>query len=831
MPTSLFGSAKQLTAAPWLRSPQSVIATVAIFVATGASAADPDRTGVEFFETHIRPVLVTHCYECHSADADASMGGLRLDNAAAIREGGDHGAAFVAGDPAASLIVKALRQEEFEMPPDGRLPEETIRRFEQWVRMGAPDPRNEDPVRSEQGSEEGEHWAFVPPAEPNMPEVAQDGWPTGDIDRFVRAKMAAADLQPVEQADRPTLIRRAYFDLWGLPPHPTAVDAFLEDDSSTAYADLVDRLLQSPRFGERWGRHWLDVARFAESTGRERNFLYPHAWRYRDYVVQSLNEDKPYDQFIIEQIAGDKLPAETAQQRDEQRIATGLLALGERNLLDGNDESYGLDMADDQINVTTRAILGLTVACARCHDHKFDPIPTAEYYGLAGIFLSTETLYGTVPGTGGGNNKQPRDLVPIGPDAEAQHAVYAEWEAKLAKATKESGKIQNRRKKLRSLPEDQQAKKQEELAEAEQEYRRQQEQVDQLKSQAPTPPAYAMGVRDAQEIVEAKIRIGGVPRERGEEVPRSTLSCITQGDAPQFSEDTSGRLALAHWLASPDNPLTARVVVNRVWHHLFGRGLVSTVDNFGRNGAAPSHPELLDWLAIRFVEDGWSIKRMIRQIMLSQTYQLAASYQARNYSLDPENFYLWRRAPRRLEAEAIRDAMLVASGDLELCRPPQGSVVAGLGDGCLVRQIDPAKLATDDPVRSVYLPTVRFFTSDLYQAFDGASPSLVVGARGSTNVPTQALFLLNNDFVIERASKTAALILERSDLQQRDRVALAYRRLLSRPPTSRELDLAAEYLRRSFAAAKDAEKAEARQTVWAGLCQAIFASAEFRYVY
>jgi len=815
--------------------------------AQGDSQQD-NPPGFDFFEQHIRPVLVRECYECHSVESEPLMANLLLDSKPGMIAGGDNGSAIVPGDPESSLLIDALRHREFEMPPSGKLPEETIRRFEQWVRMGAPDPRSGETMLAtgHQRSAEEPWWAFQPIQAVETPVVHDQGWSKSMIDRFIWAKLDEQGLRPVADADRVQLIRRATFDLWGLPPEPVAVEAFVNDLDADAFAKVVDRLLDSPRFGERWGRHWLDIARYAESTGHERNFLYPHAWRYRDYVIAAFNQDKPYDQFVLEQLAGDQLPFETIAQRDEQWTATGFLALGSRNLI-GGAEDFLLDTADDQINVTMQAILGLTVACARCHDHKFDPISTREYYGLAGIFLSTESLYGTVPGTGGGSNRFPSELIPLGADALQREAIMREHAKEFAQATKELATARSVHKRLASLPEAQLAKKVDELAQAKQEVDARQATLDKLQQDAPEPPPYAMGVRDAKKIVDTQVRISGDARKKGDMAPRGVLACCNGDQEVLMPQDASGRLQLAQWLVDPRHPLTSRVIVNRIWHHLLGQGLVSSVDNFGLNGQLPSHPELLDSLALQFQADDWSIKRTIRRIMLSHVYQLSATHDENHFQVDPDNRLLWRHSPRRLEAEAIRDAMLMAGGNLKLSPPEEGSVAARLGDGCLVREIDAEKLRVTEPWRSVYLPVARFFEPDILQVFDGASANLVVGDRAETNVPSQALFLLNNDFVIEQTQATARRVLNSSCQSDAERIGLLYQWVLGRRPTASELSRADDYLQRSErlirrTAAKPASETlptqddpnrgqPSSQAVWAGLVQALFASAEFRYIY
>ena len=711
------------------------------------------------------------------------------------------------------------------MPPEGKLPDETIRRFEQWVRMGAPMPRSAPNVDDEPKKSSKDHWSFKSPRRASVPKVQNSAWPRGAIDRFILARLEREGLAINADADRRTLIRRACFDLWGIPPTPEQVTEFLQDDSPRAFESLVDRLLESPKFGQRWGRHWLDVARYAESTGHERNFLHPHAWRYRDYVIDSFNKDKPYDQFIMEQLAGDQLPTEGDAERDEALTATGFLALGPKNLL-GNRSVFPHDMVDDQINVTMRAITALTVSCARCHDHKFDPISTKEYYGFAGIFLSTETLYGTKPGSGGGSNAHPSDLIPIGPAAAARHSVMKEYNARVAAATKEYGKDSGVLKKLLSQPKKKQEKLASEIEAARARANASRKKLNDLKGNAPESPIYVMGVRDAEKIADTKVRISGI--RPGDVVPRGVLQCCTTGNAPAISKEASGRLELAQWLVSADHPLTARVMVNRIWHHLFGSGLVSTVDNFGINGRSPSHPELLDWLTIHFQQDGWSVKKTIRRLMLSRVYQLSSAHNEKNVVTDPDNVLLWRRSPRRLDAESIRDTMLMVAGRLEFSPPANGSVVAKLGDGCLVRQINPTGLLTDTGCRSVYLPAVRFFEPELLQTFDGASASLVVGSRSTTNVPAQALYLLNDDFVIQQSKAAAHRILKKKALDRTAQIERVWQWSFGRKPTASETDRVNDYLTRSLG---DLTGRESLEQVWAGLFQALFASAEFRHVY
>ncbi|MBL8797703.1 MAG: PSD1 domain-containing protein [Planctomycetia bacterium] len=744
---------------PWLKKLPAVCAlAVGLAVAyqdrDGVAAAEPDAKGIEFFENKIRPVLVNSCYECHSAKSSKVKGGLLLDTRDGVRNGGDTGPAIIPGDPDKSLLIQSLRHDKLQMPPKNKLPENVIADFVQWVKLGAPDPRDAagNAAYKRLSLEEARSfWSFVPAKKPEAPKVQNASWPRGDIDRFVLARLEAKGLRPVADAERATLLRRVHFDLLGLPPTPEDVEAFLKDASPTAFEKVVDRLLQSPQFGERWGRHWLDVARYAESNGNADNTPFPHAWRYRDYVIASLNRDKPYDRFVTEQIAGDLLPTDNPTQRDELLIATGFLALTSKPRAQNNPD-YKMDLIADQIDVTSRAVLGLSVMCARCHDHKFDPISTKEYYSLAGIFDSTTMLAGG-GGKGGGNK---------GGDGGGLHAL--------------------------------------------------------------SDGGSAMGVRDGK-AVDSAVCIRGESTKRGETVPRGFLAVATVGEAPAINRAQSGRLELARWLTSPQNPLTARVAVNRAWLHLFGQGLVRSVDNFGSLGEKPSHPELLDFLALRFVEEGWSVKKLIRGIVLSRTYQLSSSHDAANLKADPDNLLLWRMQPRRLDAESIRDAILSVSGRLDL-KPPQGSSAATVPAKGAKGGNAPPKDSGQH--RSVYLGVPRGAPlPESLAVFDVANPNLSVSQREVTTVPAQALFLLNSPFVMEQAKLTAQRLLAAPNLDDAGRVALAYRLAFARTATDAERTRALNYIAQMTQAGRDKNGA---QNAWASFCQALFASAEFRYL-
>lgn len=794
--------------------------TTAEQAAPSADAAlTPEQ--VAFFESKIRPVLATKCASCHSEDSEKVRGGLLVDSRDGLLRGGDSGPAIVPGNPDESLLIQAIRygDDSPQMPPKGKLPDEVIADFERWVNQGAPDPRTQAKGTAGHAGVDVEKgrsfWSFQAPRKVEPPEVKDAAWPRGEIDRFVLAKLEEKGLRPVADADRPALIRRVTFDLIGLPPTPEQVKAFVDDQSPDAFARVVDGLLGSERFGERWGRHWLDVARYAESSGKV-NFAYPQAWRYRDWVIDAFNRDKPYDQFIREQIAGDLLPADDTRQRAAQVIATGFLAIGSKahNTLDR--KQFLVDLADEQIDVTTQAFLGLTVACARCHDHKFDPIPQRDYYALSGIFQSTQTCYGTLSGVIQSNNPSP--LIELSEEADPPSALPKLTEAGREALRKQLDEAIAAREAM--SPQDRNFTTKGFLTNARISTLRYR-----LASYRPdgTPRAFAMGVRDRDEPVDSPLYVRGELDQPAELVPRGFVQVISDGTPPPVSEG-SGRRELADWLASRENPLTARVMVNRVWLHLFGRGLVPTPDNFGAAGQPPSHPELLDFLAVSFMDQGWSVKTLIRQIVLSRAYQLSTTVDDRNLEVDPDNALVWRMSPRRLEAEALRDAVLAISGRLVL-KPPAGTVVARTGEGFagLARAFAQDAI---DPHRSVYLPIVRDQLPESLALFDFADPSLVTSERAGTTVPAQALYLMNSPWIARMAEATADRLL-REVGDETERIERAYLLTLARAPSDRDRD-------RSLAFLKDFDTGSAGagedRAAWAAFCQALFASAEFRYL-
>jgi hypothetical protein len=855
------------------------LTTIVGRAALGGTPAD-DPAAVAFFEAKVRPLLVGHCYACHSADTKPA-GGLRVDDRNGLLTGGNNGPAVVPGDSARSLLLRRVAHADSNrrMPKEGEpLTPDQIADLTRWIRDGAHWPSVKVPASLGQPKEwyesvKKEHWAWQPLADPEIPAVRDPTWPRDDIDRFVLAGLEGAELTPVADADKVALIRRATFDLIGLPPTPADVDAFLADMAPDAFARVVDRLLASPHFGERWGRHWLDVARYGESTGPSRNIPYPHAWRYRDYVIGAVNDDVPFDRFLTEQIAGDLLPAATPRERDRLLIATGFLALGVKDVNQRFKVRFEMDNVDDQIDAVSRAALGLTVSCARCHDHKFDPIPTADYYALAGIFTSTDNCAGVRNKMGGGglDYYDPSMLVTLSGDRPPPPADRVRaLEAEVATAKKAWDAIRGTREGLTKGPDGFPSQRKYRLA-----YERLQ--ADLLALTDPAASGLAVhGVRDAKVVADTAVRIRGEAEKLGPTVPRGFLTAFEVPGAPSVNPKQSGRLELAAWITSPKNPLTPRVIVNRVWQHLFARGIVSTVDNFGTTGDSPSHPELLDHLASRFIRDGWSIKRLVRSIVLSRSYRLGSGATPAHLAADPSNSLVWRHAPRRLDAEEIRDAMLVAAGTLSLDRPADSSaralkMIEMRDNGPEARTIH--ERSDSSTGRSVYLPLLRGVMPRSLECFDPVEQTLVTGRRDTTTVPGQALYLLNSSFVRRQSLALAERLLVPDGAHDEARIRLAYRLAVGRAPTPKEVARALSFLAEyeaaqpesvapatrpgvviaarakgpGVAAPRPANPDEADQTgepvveemvrasdartaAWLALAQALFGSAEFRYL-
>jgi cytochrome c553 len=778
----------------------SPVARASASAAKGAAVAYPRPATAEqlaYFEKKVRPIFVNRCYNCHS-DAFKEAGGLRVDVGIGIFAGSNSGPVIVPGFPEDSTLIKRIKATDPKkrMPQESTvpLPPEEIAVLETWIKDGAawPDETEKLPdtpakILARYQTQRATHWAWQPIADPKVPAVANTAWLSSDVDAFILAKLAEKKLAPVKDADPDTLIRRLTYDLTGLPPSPSEIKAFEKDHSPEAYGKLVDRLLASPQYGERWGRHWLDVARYAESSGPSRNMPYPNAWRYRDYVIDAFNRDTPFNRFIQEQLAGDMLPAETPVERDRLLIATGFLALGPKDVNQRFKARFKMDNVDDQIDTVTRSTMALTVSCARCHDHKFDPIPTKDYYALAGIFTSTEDAVGLTSRMGGSGLQYyaPKLLAYMSTASQAP-PVPADRVEKLKTETEGAKKAFEASKENRDgSPLTAEQKKQSEALEKA--YNRLNVELTLISD--PGDRGYGIhSVRDAA-ATDATVRIRGVEERHGPVVPRAFLSLVSFPDEPIIPADHSGRLELAQYITSPENPLTPRVYVNRVWQHLFGTGIVSTVDNFGSMGDKPANAALLDYLARKFIRDGWSTRKLVREIVLSHAYRLGTEVPPGYSDVDPADRLIWRHAPRRLEAEEVRDSLLAAAGQLDLDRPA-GSPSMALrmieirDDGPAVASI--LNSADRSRYRSVYLPLLRGETPRAIAAFDPVVQTLVTGQREATTVPTQSLFMLNSSFARRESLILAENLFTPEYANDAARIREAYELVLGRDPNVKE---------------------------------------------
>ena len=850
-----------------------------------AQAADAHSSPahVEFYERKIRPVLVNSCYSCHSADTKPA-GGLRVDDLNGLLTGGNTGPAIVRGDPDKSLLIARVIHDDPKrrMPKEGDLlTKEQVEDLRTWIRDGAAWPAVSVPGYVNKTPEhyatlKSKHWAWQPVTDPRVPAVKNTAWPRSDVDRFILAKLEAERFHPVGDADPVTLIRRVTFDLTGLPPTPEAIDAFRRDPSQKAYEKVVDGLLASRAFAEHWARHWLDLARYAESTGPSRNIPYPHAWRYRDYVIDAVARDIPFDRFIHEQIAGDLLPASDNKERDRLLTATGFLALGVKDVNQRFRERFVMDNIDEQIDTVTRSVLGLTVSCARCHDHKFDPIATRDYYSLAGIFASSIDRAGLRNQMGGAGLAYyvPKNLLTLSsiedlpkPPKEQVDKLTAE----VAAAKKAWDEIRGTKEGL-ALDADGRPKQRPFRLK----YEKLQAELNGLTD--PAERGYAVhGASESTNIVDTAIRIRGQAEKLGPVVPRGFLTTYTVPNTPVIPPDQSGRLQLAQWLTNPANPLPPRVAVNRVWQHLFGTGLVPTPDNFGVKGEKPVNPELLDHLAGQFIRNGWSTKKLIRELVLTRAYRLGSEVIPQQQAKDPANKWVWRHAPRRLNAEEIRDTILASAGTLD-SKPFSGSPASKL-KMIEIRDNGPEASSIHEQAdralhRSIYLPVLRGLTPRTLAAFDPVDQNLVTVQRDATTVPTQSLFLLNSTFVRKQSLALALRLLHETGNTENDRIQRAYQLVLGRRPDSGEIKRARTFVadyarsyqgsaptdlyaslgpvappasagnaasvvpedpdnidRSTVSAVEEVVRAQTPEAAaWQGLVQSLYASAEFRFV-
>ena len=899
------------------RLPSSPVLSALSVLFLGASL--PAETGGEYFEKRVRPLFFQHCSQCHGEKLQTA--GIDFRNPDTVI-----GGAVVSGDESSPLIRAVRYESSIKMPPGSKLPQEAIGTLVDWVRMGAPWPGYEPAEIAEADVDEeapqSSHWAFQPISEPLVPDVGESAWVRNDIDRFVLARLRQAGLEPAPPAAMPALLRRAKFDLQGLPPDKEEVRRFADDTSPDAFRSIVDDFLNSPHYGERWGRHWLDVARYADSTGVDEDHPFGDSWRYRDYVVAAFNDDLPFDQFVQEQIAGDLLPApEGAPVNVRGVVATGFLALGPMALAQRDPIQKKYDVVDEQIDTTSKAFLGLTVACARCHDHKFDPILTSDYYALAGIFASTRTFddwrrngsryhkeplvaadvyrrykqaadalqrferirrialqaaklryVATGPATRIADHLRASagDLPGHGLDAEsiewfrayleprpsprkhlaewrdgsadkaaaaaalqaelvqtlqARLALYEAWVEEALEAARGDQELPDLPTGLPTSPFfgdlfddggpfdlDPDDIKDRFAAQDSQRVATLDTEIAQGSEALPEEPPMANSVAEG-EPVRQRIFRRGQHKNPGPLVPKRFPLVLAGDDQPEVPAG-SGRLELASWISSAQNPLTARVIVNRVWLWHFGEGLVRTPNNYGLRGESPTHPRLLDWLARRFVASGWSIKALHRLIMDSATYRMSSAISDEAFRLDPEN-RLWSRFERRrLTIEELRDSYLQISGRLD----PAVGGNTDLDAGGLVefdrnnRRIDP----DDYTRRSLYLPLMRNKLPNLLGLFDFGDATTANGKRSVTNVAPQALYLMNSGFA-ESAAQGVASQLNGSGA---DRVRQAYRSVLARPPSEQERDRVLQYV----------EARPDQEAAWTSLCKVLLASNEFHYV-
>ncbi|HWE35200.1 MAG TPA: PSD1 and planctomycete cytochrome C domain-containing protein [Isosphaeraceae bacterium] len=795
------------------------VSVLCVGTTPGAWGRGPRDDPATDFEVKIRPVLAGTCFPCHGGKKTSQ--GLRVDSRAALLRGGEGGPAVVPGDPARSLLVRALRHDDDapKMPPEKALPDAVVADFAAWVAAGAPWPETSSPG----AFAAQKHWAFAPvrPAEP-PPDPA--GWSGHPIDRFLAARWREHGLKPAREADRRTLIRRVTVDLTGLPPTPEEVRAFVDDPAPDAWERLVDRLLASPLYGERWGRHWLDVARFADTAGDNADYPVPEARLYRDYVIDAFNADKPYDAFVREQLAGDLLAADGPRAAyAEEVVATGFLALS-RRYATAPFELWHLTI-EDAIETTGRAFLGLTLRCARCHDHKFDPVTTADYYALYGIFASTRFPYA---GSEEFQSKAyPRSgFVPLVPACEAEASLAAQ-RRREREAVEGMAGVSKDDPLVRLVADLDATKRDEALRQLA--LKKEGARLRELRGPGlppDLPGAYAVGEGRPTRVA---IQRGGDPGRPGPEVPRGVPAFLAGEPPPKVPDEASGRLELARWLTRPDHPLTSRVMVNRIWQHHFGRGIVATPSNLGLRGAPPTHPELLDWLAARFVAGGWSVKAIHRLILTSRAYRLAAADDPSNAARDPANAWRWRADRRRLDAESIRDAMLAVGGHLRLGRP--GPHPFPTVDQWHWTQHNPFKAVYPSDRRSVYLMTQRLQRHPFLALFDGPDTNASTESRTSSTVPLQALFLMNNPFVRTQAEGFADRLLGASD-DPADRVRLAHELAYGRPPTGRETSAAIDYIGRYVRelSRANAPRNRVEREAWTSYARVLLSSNEFFYL-
>ena len=750
---------------------------VFLIAALSTAAATAQTEPNDFFESKVRPLLVAKCLACHG---DSARAGLRLDSRAAVLKGGKSGPAIVPGQPEKSLLIQAVahRHATLRMPPAGSLEPQQIGDLETWVSEGAAWPESTAEAKSAPyliRPEQKAFWSFQPVRKPELPVVDDPVWSRNPIDRFILAKLKDKSLTPGKKADRAALIRRVTFDLTGLPPAPEQTRDFEQDRSPNAFEKVIDRLLDTLQYGERWGRHWLDLVRYADTAGDAADFPVPEMYKYRNYVIDSFQRDKPYNQFLKEQIAGDLLPYKDDAQRWEQIIATGYITVSRRVGVSPTSDRH--ITIEDTIDNFGKSLLGLSVGCARCHDHKFDPIPTADYYGLYGIFDSS-----TYPASGEEHNPYRSGFVHrVGAD-KAKDILkpfdenFATWKklerAKFAEYQEFQDKKVTTPGRTREIVWAELSKIREDLRPFAEAY----------------PPLETAWAVSEGKPHDSKIQIYGDPRNTGALSPRGFPQILGGMRVPE-GEKGSGRRELAEWLTDAANPLTARVIVNRIWHYHFGKGIVASTSDFGVRGTPPTHPELLDYLAARFVEDGWSFRKMHKLILLSEAWQLSSADVPADSTTDPQNNFVWRQNRQRLDAEEISDSIRSMSGQLDLSR---GERLPFPNERTyFYRQHEPFNATWPNPLRAVYGMQQRTRKNPYLDLFDGPDGNLPFSERRSTTTSLQALYLMNSAFIKDQS---AAIATRLGNAQDDAKVANAFQLIFGRAAQSAEIDRSREFL-------------------------------------
>ena len=837
-----------------------------------------------FFDSKVLPILQKRCFECHSHGTKIK-GGLALDSRSGWAEGGDNGPAIKPGQLEESLVIKAVRyvDSEFEMPPKAKLPASEIAILEEWVKLGAHDTRTAGAGKQKKGidlAEGRKFWAFQPVSNPKPPLVKDTAWPLDPLDHFILKPLEAKGIKPVGDADRYTWLRRVSLDLTGLPPTANDIESFSKDSSSDAYANVVDRLLNSKAYGERWARHWLDLTGYADMIGTSNGVFAEHAWRYRDYLINAFNADKPFDEFVREQIAGDLMPSKSTEDRAQKITATGFLMVGDIEIVNPDKAKMETDHIDSQMIKIGQTFMGMTLGCVRCHDHKFDPIGVDDYYGIAGMLRSSPSSH-KMPNMGVWSTINSTVLPETPTQLTARKKLEAENEQRIVGFKAEQKKLTDEKavvtkqlaalgksdtpapqvaasdnaernvpksaptseKKSASLPESvgKNSPDKDALTKRRDELDAQLKKLGDTMNHAEffkdkTPRAFAMS--DGPQPADMPIYVRGNPYAPSTVVPRGTLRVASWEKFPAIPAGQSGRLQLADWLADQRNPLTARVTVNRIWQKLFATGIVPSVDYFGTRGDVPTNPELLDHLASRFMRGGWSQKAFLRSLVLSRSYRLSSSNDALAMKLDPENKLFWRMNRQRLDAEAMRDSMLAISG--ELVRDSGGpALVLEEPENCgalALKGVNPPNYKHSKPrpsqefERTLYLPVLRGGTAGpdrLRAFFDFVDPAGTAGQRNQTVVPTQSLFLLSNELLRKRATKLADHFIA-AEPNEMARLEALWLRVLNRPITSNEREDATAFLGNVEPLIKTVKGRPALDSIkWRELCHSLLASNEF----